>query len=112
MKQLLIVVVLLVNVLNLNAQDLNKLDEFLNILEANDKLMATMTITKDGNQIYNKAVGFADVKNNIKNTKATKFRIGSITKAFTATMIFQLIDEGRITLDSPLTLFFNEIILS
>lgn len=109
MKQLLIVAILLVNTLNLNAQDLNQLDEFLNILEANDKLMATMTITNDGNEIYNKAVGYADVENNIKNTSATKFRIGSITKAFTATMIFQLIDEGRITLDSPLTLFFNEI---
>jgi CubicO group peptidase (beta-lactamase class C family) len=109
MKQLLIVAILLVNTLNLNAQDLNQLDEFLNILEANDKLMATMTITNGGNQIYNKAVGYADVKGNIENTKETKFRIGSITKAFTATMIFQLIDEGRITLDSPLTLFFNEI---
>jgi len=107
MKQLLIVAILLVNTLNLNAQDLNQLDEFLNILEANDKLMATMTITNDGNQIYNKAVGYADVEGNIENTKETKFRIGSITKAYTATMIFQLIDEGRITLDSPLTLFFN-----
>ncbi|EDP69815.1 Serine-type D-Ala-D-Ala carboxypeptidase [Flavobacteriales bacterium ALC-1] len=109
MKQLLIVAILIVNTLNLNAQDLNQLDEFLNILEANDKLMATMTITNGGNQIYNKAVGYADVNSSIKNTSATKFRIGSITKAFTATMIFQLIDEGRITLDSPLTLFFNGI---
>ena len=109
MKQLLIGAILIVNTLNLNAQDLNQLDEFLNTLEANDKLMATITITNESNQIYNKAVGYADVKNNIKNTSATRFRIGSITKAFTATMIFQLIDEGRLTLDSPLTLFFNEL---
>ncbi|BAO77660.1 serine hydrolase domain-containing protein [Winogradskyella sp. PG-2] len=109
MKQIIFVVVLLVNALNLTAQNLNQLDEFLTILEANDKLMATMTITKDGVEVYNKAVGYANVEDKINNTAETKYRIGSITKAFTAVMIFQLIDEGRITLETPLTLFFNEI---
>ena len=109
MKQIIFVVVLLVNTLNLTAQDLNKLDEYLNALESNNKLMATMTITKGGIEVYNKAVGYADVDNKIKNTVETKFRIGSITKAFTAVMIFQLIDEGKITLDTKLNLFFDGI---
>ena len=109
MKQIIFVVVLLVNALNLTAQDFNQLDEYLSILETNNKLMATMTITSQGKEVYNKGVGYADLKNSIKNSSETKFRIGSITKAFTAVMIFQLIDEGRITLDSPLTLFFNDI---
>lgn len=85
------------------------LDEFLTILEDNHKLMGTITITKDNSTVFSRSLGYSDVSNKIKNTSKTKFRIGSVTKAFTATMIFQLIDEGKITLDSPLTLFFNDI---
>ncbi|ARV08814.1 D-alanyl-D-alanine carboxypeptidase [Winogradskyella sp. PC-19] len=109
MKKILFLFVLLCNAVNLNAQDTKQIDDYLNVLEANNKLMATISVTKDGNQFYNKAVGFADVSSNVKNTNETKFRIGSITKAFTAVMIFQLIDEKRLTLDTPLSLYFNEI---
>ncbi|GAB5563006.1 MAG: serine hydrolase domain-containing protein [Winogradskyella sp.] len=109
MKRLLIVVVMLVNTLNLNAQDLKHLDEFLEVLENNDKLMATMTITKDNVEIYNKALGNADFESKIYNTSDTKFRIGSVTKSFTAVMIFQLIDEGKIKLNTPISLYFPEI---
>jgi len=109
MKRLLMVVVLVANTLNLTAQDTKQIDDYLNLLEANNKLMATMAITSGGHSFYNKSVGFADISNAIKNTKATKFRIGSITKAFTAVMIFQLIDEGKLTLETPLSNFFPEI---
>lgn len=109
MKKILFLFVLLCNAVNLNAQDTKQIDDYLNVLEANNKLMATMTVTKDGNQFYNKAVGFADVSSNVKNTNETKFRIGSITKVFTAVMIFQLIDEERLTLETPLSSYFNEI---
>lgn len=109
MKKTLFLFVLLCNALNLNAQDTKQIDDYLTILEENNKLMATMTVTNNGNITYEKAVGFADAENKIKNTKETKFRIGSITKAFTAVMIFQLIDEGKITLETPLSDFYPEI---
>ena len=109
MKRLLIVIVLLANTLNSTAQDTKQIDDYLNLLEANNKLMATMAITSGGQPFYSKAVGFADVSNSIKNQETTKFRIGSITKAFTAVMIFQLIDEGKLTLETSLSKFFPEI---
>lgn len=109
MKKTLFLFVLLCNALNLNAQDTKQIDDYLTLLEENNKLMATMTVTSGGNIAYEKAVGFADAENKIKNTKETKFRIGSITKAFTAVMIFQLIDEGKITLETPLAQFYPEI---
>ncbi|GGI57845.1 D-Ala-D-Ala carboxypeptidase [Winogradskyella haliclonae] len=68
-----------------------------------------MTITKNGNEVYSKAIGYANLEKKIKNTASTKFRIGSITKAFTAVMIFQLIDEGKISLETPLSDFFKNI---
>ena len=60
MKKILFLFVLLCNAVNLNAQDTKQIDDYLNVLEANNKLMATISVTKDGNQFYNKAVGFAD----------------------------------------------------
>jgi len=109
MKQILFIVVLTISTLNLNAQDTKQIDDYLTLLEENNKLMATVTVTKDGNVAYEKAVGFADLENKIGNSKDTKFRIGSITKAFTAVMIFQLIDEGRITLETPLSKYYPEM---
>ncbi|MDG5491788.1 serine hydrolase [Psychroserpens sp. SPM9] len=109
MNKTLFLFVLLCNTLNLNAQDTKQIDQYLTLLEQNNKLMATMTVTNDGNITYEKAMGFADVENKIKNTKGTKFRIGSITKAFTAVMIFQLVDEGKITLNTPLSEYYPEI---
>jgi CubicO group peptidase (beta-lactamase class C family) len=109
MKQLLFIIVLTFGTLNLNAQDTKQIDDYLTLLEENNKLMATMTVTNGDTVTYEKAVGFADTENKIKNTKETKFRIGSITKAFTAVMIFQLIDEGKITLETPLSKFYPTI---
>ena len=43
---------------------------------------------------------------NKKNNNLTKFRIGSITKMFTSSMIFQLIEEGKLKLDSKLSEFY------
>lgn len=37
----------------------------------------------------------------------TKFSIGSITKSFTATMVFQLVEEGLVHLDQPLALYLS-----
>lgn len=85
------------------------LNQFLDILEDNSKLMATMTIAENDIEVFSKSVGYSNVSAKLKNSSETKFRIGSITKAFTAVMIFQLIDEGRITLETPLTLFFPRI---
>lgn len=90
MKRLLIVVVILVNTINSTAQNTKQIDDYLTLLEENNKLMATMIVTSGGNVAYKKAVGFADVEKEIKNSKDTKFRIGSITKAFTAVMIFSI----------------------
>lgn len=97
------------NLSSINAQDLNKLNEFLNILEKNNKFMGIMTITRNGEEVYNKAVGFTDIKTQTKNSETTKFRIGSITKAFTAVMIFQLIDEGKLNIETSLSSFFPQV---
>ena len=55
-------------------------------------------IAKKGNIIYQKAFGVANIKTSEKMTTGMIFRIGSITKQYTAVSILQLIDQGKINL--------------
>lgn len=63
----------------------------------------TVLVAEGGKVIYRKGFGMADMEWNIPNTPDTKFRIGSITKQFTATLILQLMEEGKIKLDRKLS---------
>ncbi len=55
------------------------------------------------------ASGFADLKHDIPMPPEGAFRIGSITKMFTATVIIQLAEEGVLTLDDPLAQWLPEV---
>jgi D-alanyl-D-alanine carboxypeptidase len=55
------------------------------------------------------AFGLADVKTGEAMSVDHHFRIGSITKTFTATVILQLVDEGTLQLDEPVSTFRDDI---
>ena len=88
-----------------------KLDSLLTIVEAKDKAMTSIAILKDGKLVYSKAVGYSTITPTVKTpaTPDTKYRIGSISKVFTGTMIFQLIEEGKLSLTTPLSNFYPKI---
>ncbi|WP_158544263.1 serine hydrolase domain-containing protein [Pedobacter miscanthi] len=87
-----------------------KLDSFFNILDSNHKAMGTFVIRKDGKQVYARSLGFRAVeKDTLLSDSLTRYRIGSITKVFTATMIFQLIEEGKLSLDTRLARFYPKM---
>ncbi|TKC06917.1 serine hydrolase domain-containing protein [Pedobacter frigoris] len=98
---------------NTQAQQINtaKLDSFFNVLVNNNRVMGSFVIAKDGKIIYHKTTGYSQVEEDkkIPATAETQYRIGSITKTFTATMIFQLIDEKKLSLDIKLSKFFPEM---
>ena len=56
--------------------------------------------------LLKKGYGLANREWNVANTADSKFRIGSITKQFTAAAILQLVELGKLTLADPLTKFF------
>lgn len=60
-----------------------------------------ISIVKDGNVIFAEGFGFRDVKQNLKVTPQTLFAIGSCSKAFTATAVGILVDEGKVDWDKP-----------
>lgn len=49
-----------------------------------------------------KGYGFADIENEVPATAQTVYRIGSITKQFTAAAVVQLVEQGRVAIDDPL----------
>jgi D-alanyl-D-alanine carboxypeptidase len=69
--------------------DKAKLDQFFDRLAEKNKAMGSLAIVKDGNVLYARAIGYGQVNGTEKKplTAASRFRIGSITKMFTATMI-------------------------
>jgi CubicO group peptidase (beta-lactamase class C family) len=91
--------------------DKTKLDQFFNRLAEKNKAMGSLTVTKDGNIFYSRAIGYSQINNTEKKqaSESTKYRIGSITKMFTAAMIFQLVEENKLKLTDTLDKFFPQI---
>jgi CubicO group peptidase (beta-lactamase class C family) len=89
----------------------NKLDELFDSLEERNEAMGSIAISKNGQVLYSRAIGYRYISEDgkIPSDTETKYRIWSITKTFTATMILQLIEEGNLTLETKLTRFFPEI---
>ena len=92
------------------AQDkFTKMDSLLNYLYENNKFMGSLTIREGENVVFNKAYGFADVEKNIKADRLTRYKIGSISKTFTAVMVMQLIEEKKLTLQTKLNRFYPKM---
>jgi CubicO group peptidase (beta-lactamase class C family) len=62
----------------------------------------TAAVLRDGETVWETAVGVADVAERREATPDTQYRLGSITKTFTAAAIMQLRDEGKLDLEDPL----------
>jgi CubicO group peptidase (beta-lactamase class C family) len=62
----------------------------------------TALVAENGKVILKKGFGLADFEWKIPNTPDTKFRLGSITKQFTATLVMQLIEDGKLSLETTL----------
>ncbi|HEU4712525.1 MAG TPA: serine hydrolase domain-containing protein [Pyrinomonadaceae bacterium] len=91
--------------------DKGKLDQFFNRLAEKNKAMGSLTVTKDGNVLYSRAIGYSQINGTERKpvSPATRYRVGSITKMFTAAMIFQLVEENKLKLTDTLDKFFPQI---
>ena len=68
----------------------------------------TVLVAEKGNVIVRQGFGLANMEWEIPNSPETKFRIGSVTKQFTAALILQLVEEGKVKLDQPMTAFLTD----
>lgn len=84
-------------------------DAYFDVLEQNDKFSGSVAIAKDGKIIYKRAIGFSDFENQKKNDSETAFRIGSISKTFTAVMIMKAVEKGKINLNQTIDKYFPTV---
>jgi CubicO group peptidase (beta-lactamase class C family) len=91
--------------------DKAKLDQFFDRLAEKRKAMGSLTIAKDGKVLYTRAIGYSQINGTEKKplTTENRFRMGSITKMFTATMVLQLVEEGKLKLTDTLDKFLPQI---
>ena len=89
--------------------DKTKLDNYFNALEKNNKFMGSVAVSKNGEIIYTKSIGFADIENNLKATENSKYRIGSITKSFTTVLVLKAIEQKKLDLNQSTDKWFPTI---
>src|SRR6185437_11364733 len=70
--------------------------------------MGTVLVAKNDKILLNKGYGFANLEHDIPNSSNTIFRIGSITKSFTATAILILEEQGLLNVNDKLTRFIPD----
>jgi len=67
-----------------------------------------IVIARDGNPVFAQAYGYADRERKIPNTLETPFLLGSINKLFTGLAIGQLVEQGKLSYDDPLSKFLPD----
>src|SRR5438477_11942432 len=66
---------------------------------------AVALVLKDGQTVYERAFGWADREANRRMTTDAIFRIASQTKALTSVAIMSLVEEGKVSLNDPVSRF-------
>lgn len=81
----------------------SRIEELMSAYHGNRQFNGAILVAENGRIIYKRGFGFANFEWEIPNTPDTKFRLGSITKQFTAAVILQLVNEGKLRLDDKLS---------
>ena len=69
----------------------------------------SVSIVHDGDVVYEKAYGLANVEHSIPVTLRTPFKIASLTKPITAIAILQLVERGHVGLDRPASEYLEDL---
>ena len=85
-----------------HAQDAKSLDQVVQSYVQDKTFMGTVLVARGADVILSKGYGSANLEWDIPNTPSTKFRLGSITKQFTAAAILLLEERGKLKLDDPI----------
>ncbi len=85
-----------------------KADSLLAAFSRQHLFSGTVIIARKGNVIFEKSYGQANRKENTPNSSSTTFRIGSVSKPFTAMIILQLQEKGLLHISEPLSKYLKD----
>jgi D-alanyl-D-alanine carboxypeptidase len=104
LRRISVIIAILTLCWNLRAETLDgsKLDRLFANLEDHSLAEGSVAISAHGKLVYQRSFGRGQ-------TPQTEYRIGSISKVFTAVLIYQLVDERRLSLNDRLSRFFPQL---
>lgn len=110
MRRVILISLLSLTVALTRAQEINtaRIDSFINHIEQQGQSMGAVSITQAGKNVYRRRFGTMRLPGEASRT-ADKYRIGSITKLFTATIAHRLFEEGRLRPEETLDNYFPDI---
>jgi len=94
--------------INLTAQIQNQVDSLFSEYNNGECPGASVVISQNGNIIFNKSYGYANLEEKKLVETNTNFRLASVTKQFTAASILILVQKGLVKLDAKLTDIFED----
>jgi CubicO group peptidase (beta-lactamase class C family) len=87
----------------LSSQELTaRVDEYLNALVKQNRFSGAILLARGGQILLSKGYGMANLEDGTPNTPQTKFRLGSITKQFTAAAILKLQEQGKLNVQDAI----------
>src|SRR5680860_896346 len=93
----------------LNAQSkASQIEDLMSLYTEYGQFNGSVLVAEDGELLYKHGFGKANMEWDIPNAANTKHRLGSITKQFTAMLILQLVEEGKLKLDAPVTTYLPD----
>ncbi|PWH82560.1 serine hydrolase [Algibacter marinivivus] len=107
-KSIFMLSMLLVFNFSFSQSKVEKIDQLISKYQEYGKFNGSALVADNGKVIYKKGFGMANMEWDIPNTSDTKHRLGSITKQFTAMLILQLAEEGKIDLQAPISKYLTE----
>jgi CubicO group peptidase (beta-lactamase class C family) len=90
------------------AQDAARMDQIVQAYVADHKYMGTALVARGDQVLFTKAYGSANLEWDVPNTPNTKFRLGSVTKQFTAASILLLEERGKLSVSDPVKKFMPD----
>ncbi len=85
-----------------------RLDEFVRAVAETGTFMGCVLVARGDAVLLNAGYGMADAASGLPNAPGTRFRIGSMSKSFTAAGVLRLHEEGRLSIDEPLSRYLPE----
>src|SRR6476469_8676468 len=103
MKKILVFFLLVCFGLHATSQLASSLARFMQYCQANFRFNGVVLVADSNQNLYKQAFGKANIKTNVNNQLTTKFRLGSLSKQFTAFITLQLIEKKQLSFKDCLT---------
>jgi CubicO group peptidase (beta-lactamase class C family) len=96
------------NSISSNETKAEKIDELVSTYSDYGEFNGSVLVATEGEVIFKKGFGFANMEWDIPNETDTKFRLASVTKQFTAMLILQLASENKLKLHEPIATYLPD----